>query len=332
MACVLPLGHEGKHRLQVVPTCADPDCQRTPLARRLCAMHYARARRRGILPARVRVALVPPSTWQEAIDDWVTVMRARRMSPQTIGLRSYHLRRIGMDVEPGPWTITAGQLRAWGAAKRWSPETHRSVISSIRTFYAWAVAAGRTDVDPSVELSHWPSGPRNPKPVSEADYAAALAAADPRIRLMIRLSGALGLRRGEVSMVHRNDLVRDGDGFWLTVHGKGDKVRVVPIAASLAQDLAAFIREQGKSGYAFPSAGGGHLSAHWVGTLVSRNLPHEFTMHKLRHRALTQAYRASKDIVLTARLAGHASVVTTQSYYVQADYERMRMVAEQLDC
>ena len=99
--------------------------------------------------------------------------------------------------------------------------------------------------------------------------------------------------------------------------------------AALAAELLHWIESRG-GGYAFPAPDGGHLTPHWVGTKVTRVLPAGFTMHKLRHRALTRAYAMSKDILLTSKLAGHSSVNTTSQYYVAADLAQLRALVEGL--
>lgn len=127
---------------------------------------------------------------------------------------------------------------------------------------------------------------------------------------MLRLANELGMRRGEVAQVHpENDLVRDLSGWSLVVHGKGQRQRVLP----LPDDLAAILRNAGP-GYLFPSPEGGHLSAHWVGTLVSRALADGTTMHQLRHLCATEIHNETHDVRLVQTILGHASLATTQRY------------------
>jgi integrase len=146
----------------------------------------------------------------------------------------------------------------------------------------------------------------------------------------LRLAGELGLRRAEVAGLSRANLITDVHGHWLRFVGKGDKERTIPLPAGLAVELVALI-DSTAGDYAFPGIGGrGHMTPHWMGTLVSRLLPDGYTMHKLRHRAGTEAYRRSgNDIYLASKLLGHASVVTTQAY-VAADLSRLRSVVEDI--
>jgi integrase len=141
---------------------------------------------------------------------------------------------------------------------------------------------------------------------------------------MLRLANELGMRRGEVAQVHpEQDLVQDLVGWALVVHGKGSRKRVLP----LPDDLASLLRSA-PSGYLFPSPMGGHLSPHWVGTLVSRALADGTTMHQLRHLCATEVHEQTHDLRLVQTLLGHASVATTQRYIAVDDSKVREAIAE----
>ncbi len=108
------------------------------------------------------------------------------------------------------------------------PETRRSYRTSVRQFYAWATDAGHVTASPAEKLPRVRPSTPNPHPASERAYTAALATADPRERLMLRLAAELGLRRGEVARVHSRDVLDDDGGWSLLVHGKGNRDRVLP--------------------------------------------------------------------------------------------------------
>jgi integrase len=137
------------------------------------------------------------------------------------------------------------------------------------------------------------------------------------------------MRRGEVTLIcPEHDLVRDASatsagvtsdsGWSLIVHGKGSRNRVLP----LPDDLAAIIRAV-PHGYLFPGPTGGHLTPHWVGTLVSRALADGTTMHQLRHLCATEIHDQTHDLRLVQTLLGHASLATTQRY-VAVDDSKVR--------
>ncbi|HEY3736090.1 MAG TPA: tyrosine-type recombinase/integrase [Jatrophihabitans sp.] len=255
-------------------------------------------------------------SWSTEIDAWRIAMQATRLSPQTIELRTYHLRRLARaGLASSPWVLTPALLLDWTGRHDWSRETARAVRSSFRRFWAWGVTTGNTDQNTADVLPMVrPDQPR-PRPAAAAIVTRAIGASDQRVALMLRLANELGMRRGEVAQVHpENDLVHDLVGWSLLVHGKGSRKRVLPLPDDLAVELHA-----APTGYLFPSPNGGHLSPHWVGTLVSRALADGTTMHQLRHLCATEVHDQTRDLRLVQTLLGHASLATTQRYVAVDD-------------
>lgn len=181
--------------------------------------------------------------------------------------------------------------------------------SALRGFYRWAVEIGHSADDPTAILPVIRSAVHPPRPAPEDVVDQALIHSDERIGLMVRLAARQGLRRGEISRIHSTHVVPDLVGWSLRVHGKGGKVRIVPLAADIARDLLS--RPQG---WIFPSPSGGHLTAHHVGKLVQRALPDGWTAHTLRHRFATAAYSGTRDLLAVQELMGHSRPETTRGY------------------
>lgn len=252
-----------------------------------------------------------PAAWVAALEDFDNALRAGGASAQTRATRAQHLRRAARGLGGSPWEVTAEQLVNWCGRQDWAIETRRSRRASFRAFWSWAVAAGRIEVDPSIELPKVKAAIPAPRPAPEIAYNEALRRAGERERVILRLAAEAGLRRAEVARVHSRDLVQDLDGWSLIVHGKGGKQRTVPLTPTLAAELRARPR-----GWAFPGKDGGHLSPRWVGKIVTTLLPGESTMHALRHRFATRAYSVDRDVLTVQQLLGHASPATTQRYVV----------------
>lgn len=227
-------------------------------------------------------------------------------------LRRYHVQRVMAGVGVDPWQLDAEQLQGWLASQPWAPETRRAYRASLRAFYSWAQATGRRADSPAhlLPVVRVPRGV--PRPTPDAIYRDALAAATPRVRLMLQLGAVLGLRRGEIAALRREDVLPDQvPGLWsLRVLGKGGHVRMVPLPAYLAQQLLAQ-----PAGWLFPSPHrAGHLTPAHVGKLVSATLPEGWTCHTLRHRCATVAYRGTRDLRAVQQLLGHAKPETTARY------------------
>lgn len=284
---------------------------------------------------RRRAARVYPrdGRWAEAIDAYIAHYTARGVSPQSVNLREYQLCRLSTEVDTSLVDITQDDLERWLTSHDWSAATRRAARSACTTFFRWAAKTGRIDTDPAVDLPGFESTPPNPKPVPEADYVRVVAQCPPSLRMAIRLGGELGMRRGEVAAVHRSHLSQDQDGWTLEVLGKGRKTRFLPMSDEFAQALVEHIKQHGGHGWAFPSRGHhgalpqddlGHVTPHWLGTLVARELPPGYSMHKLRHRAATQIHRRSGgNLLIASELLGHSNVGTTQ-IYVAPDRSQLR--------
>lgn len=203
----------------------------------------------------------------------------------------------------------------FGKQSHWQPETRRGYRSAARSFFAWAYRTGRVSAYLSDHLPPVRTQPAVPRRVPDQAWRDALATADPRVTVMLRLAAEAGLRRAEVAQVSTRDLIESTDGSQLLVHGKGGKPRVVPISESLAAHIragAAGHTPGGPSGgWLFPTGVGGHLTADHVGRLVARVLPPGLSMHKLRHRFATRAYRGTRNLRPVQMLLGHASIATT---------------------
>ncbi|WP_460356687.1 tyrosine-type recombinase/integrase [Mycobacterium sp. ZZG] len=285
--------------------------------------------RRGRLP-------VAPINWDMLIDEYATWLRGVGRSPKTIELRVGQLRMVAREIGGHPNAVTQDDLVTWlGCYPDWKPETRRSYRGAICGFFDWAYKFGRIVEDPARGLPSFPIGVSAPRPADDAAWAEALRTADLRVTLMLRLAGEVGLRRSEVAQVHTRDLIEGVAGAQLIVHGKGNKKRTVPLSQGLADliRLGAEGHTPGapSSGWLFPDGFGGHLTPAYVGLLVKRVLPDGLTMHTLRHRAATRAYRGTRNIRAVQHLLGHSSVATTMRYTAVDDDEvRAAMMAAAL--
>lgn len=207
-------------------------------------------------------------------------------------------------------------------------------VGAIKTFYRWAVSAGRVQADPSLLLGRPKVINRLPTVLRprEADALAEapVASDDPferaissRDRAVLELLYGSGLRVGEVASltVDRID-VRRGR---VLVLGKGSKEREVPISEYAVDALRAYLRA-GRSTIA--SEGSTQLffnrrrkpfSERDIRSMVERYgatlLPgRRVTPHTLRHSFATHLLEGGADIRAVQELLGHASVATTQRY------------------
>jgi integrase/recombinase XerC len=236
---------------------------------------------------------------------------------------------MARELDCPPDEITTERLLGWfGSQQHWETETRRGYRNSLRSFYAWAYRSGRISANIADALPQVRASKPLPRPAPEDVWEQAVQTAessnDRRLALMLRLASH-GLRRGEVARVHVRDLTWSSSGPLLLVHGKGGKKRTLPISLELAEGVAqgAAGHTPGLSpkGFLFPGSDEGHLSPRWVGRLCARILPGIWTMHTLRHRAASRAFRKTRNLRAVQRMLGHESVATTEIYTFVDDDE-----------
>jgi len=141
--------------------------------------------------------------------------------------------------------------------------------------------------------------------------------------LMIALFYVTGIRREELARIKLADF--DKKRGLLTVVGKGNKERLVPVGEKTIEDLYTYLplREefaQSKSSPApqlFLNRSGGALSVRSINRLVNKFARHEgvsFTPHTLRHSFATHLLENGADLILIKEILGHSSLSTTQKY------------------
>jgi integrase/recombinase XerC len=136
----------------------------------------------------------------------------------------------------------------------------------------------------------------------------------------LRISEALGLRRADF-----------GERDTITVTGKGQKQRMVPVLPQVAKLVTDYLAlcpyPLAEGGPLFVGAKGGPLSARVVQLAMARlrgalGLPETATPHALRHSFATHLLARGGDLRSIQELLGHASLATTQ-IYTEVDAERL---------
>lgn len=262
--------------------------------------------------------LSTPDAWASPLASYTRWLRGADYPYSTEKLRLYHLKRFALTSRLAPAEVTEDDLLEYLGAHAWSSATRHSNRSSLRSFFGWAHASGLHPTNPAALLPKIRQQIGTPRPIPDLVLTDALHNAGERERLMMMLAATAGLRAIEISQVNLGDISGPRGAQSLRVLGKGRKLRVVPIADSLARDLI----EQGAAhagGWVFPGQINGHLSAKRVSELLSDALPGDWTAHTLRHRFASAAYAGSRDIRAVQELLGHSNVATTQIYTAVPD-------------
>lgn len=204
-----------------------------------------------------------------------------------------------------------------------SPRTTRRRITSLRSLATWARIPAVLEGYKSP-----PPPPAQPHPIpgllKSLLYLIQIARTGHE-EALIGLCGLAGLRVGEARRTRPSHL--DLQTMILTVHGKGDKVRYVPVSnAAWSAIMSAFVECVETDALLCPFS---DRAARAIVTRLGRlaKIPREISSHDLRATYATIIQAKTKDILVLKELLGHASVTTTQ-VYPQTQMEAMRKAVE----
>ena len=174
------------------------------------------------------------------LPSWQRSLRAARRSPRTIQSYTEAAEQLSdFLVRKGMPTAVADIHREHLEAFiedldiRFKPATVGVLYRSLQQFFGWALEEGEIDRNP-MEWMRSPKAPENPPAVlSDAELRALLKACEGqdfgarRDTAIIRCFIDTGARLSEITNLRLADV--DLDGMTLTVLGKGERVRLLPI-------------------------------------------------------------------------------------------------------
>ena len=224
---------------------------------------------------------------------------------------------------------------AWRHSENYARSSTARAMAAIRSFYAFLDRRHGLH-NPALKAMRTPSFHRPlPRPLSTGQIEGLRAAAADRggepwvarrdLAVLLLLYGA-GLRIGEALGLNRRDLNGGSEGGIageLRVTGKGNKERVVPLLAIVAEALTAYLGacpfELAGDDPLFVGVRGGRLQPAVVQARVRElrhllGLPETATPHALRHSFATHLLTSGADLRAIQELLGHASLSTTQRY------------------
>lgn len=253
---------------------------------------------------------------------YLTFMKLRRDSDDTIRTRRYLLARTQRTLPVPLAEAEHEHLFAWLALRAGTiaDSSLRAELSGLRAFYRWLVLEEHRPRDPTVRLP-LPRAPRRaPRPMPEELLALALEQApDARMRAIIALAAMGGLRACEIARLDWSE-IDDGRHPRLFVLGKGGHEGVVPVSGELIGILHALPHRRGPV-VRRVDGGAGHYLPHNISHRANKYLHRlgiTHTLHSLRHRAGTIAYRATRDPFAVKDFLRHASTQTSAGYAAAA--------------
>ncbi len=252
---------------------------------------------------------------------------------------------------PGPTGLGRTDLRRYLATlsgRGLAPATIARKVAAMRRYFGWALRTDLVSVDPTQGLSAPSGAGRLPRvlradelaqilddrsPVTDVSDAATTARDDAVLELLygsgLRVSELCGLDLDQVDVPRRR----------VTVWGKGDKERAVPLSEPSAARLEAWLgggRAQhvgalpsvtADATALFHNSAGRRLAPRDVRRILDRRSPVPTHPHALRHTFATHLLDGGADLRVVQELLGHSDLATTQ-VYTHVSRERLRHVYE----
>jgi integrase/recombinase XerC/integrase/recombinase XerD len=241
------------------------------------------------------------------------------------------LRRLAARFGPGADAagISVAALRAW-AEETWGerkPATFNRAVDVLRSAFGYWAAEGWCTEDPSRALRRRRVAPDRSRALSRAEVEALLTREDLQLRerVLWRMLYETAARAAEVLALDVEAL--DLANRRATVRRKGGAVDVIVWQTGTARLLPRLIRGR-KSGPLFLTARRGAVSttpdgyerpsyrraAELFTAATGREHGGPWTLHQLRHSALTHAAEQGASTPLLMALSGHTSTRSLASY------------------
>jgi integrase/recombinase XerC len=286
---------------------------------------------------------------------WLShIVAERRMSPKTAEAYERDVRQFlgfltGHTGEPVTLKSLAAleprDVRAFMASRRSDGIGSRSLMRSLagaRSFARFLERDGKGKVG-ALSAVRAPKLPKTlPKPIAAASAKQLtdvdLRAGEEREPWVIARDAAVlallygsGLRISEALGLKREMVPAPGKGDVITVTGKGNKTRMVPVLRQVLELIAEYVAicpyDLPEQGPLFVGQKGGPLSPRIVQLAMARmrgmlGLAETATPHALRHSFATHLLARGGDLRAIQELLGHASLSTTQ-IYTGIDSERL---------
>ena len=212
-----------------------------------------------------------------------------------------------------------------------SPVSVCRILSGVRSWFHYLLAQGIITADPTamLEMPRRPAHLPTVLTVAEVDaLEAAIDLSEPtghRDRAIIELLYSCGLRVSELCTLTLTDIY--ADEAFLSVVGKGNKQRLVPMSPRAVRELQFWLADRchitpkpGEDDYLFLSfRRSKHLSRitvfHIIQVLAARaGIDRPISPHTLRHTFATHLLEGGANLRAIQAMLGHESIRTTQLY------------------
>ncbi|OOR87785.1 site-specific tyrosine recombinase XerD [Moraxella caviae] len=212
-----------------------------------------------------------------------------------------------------------------------SPRTQARLLASLRQFFLWQIEQEMRHDNPCEHIKSPKLGSTLPKSLSETDITNLLAAPDTsttlglRDKAMLEVLYACGLRVSELVGLSLDQI--NLNAGWITITGKGNKTRLVPLGEYAAAAINDYLirrsellpSQKNDCQALFLTTQGGYMTRHNFWHMIKKyalaaQIHSDISPHTLRHAFATHLINHGADLRSVQLLLGHSNLSTTQIY------------------
>ena len=252
------------------------------------------------------------------------------MSPNTVASYISDLTAFFSAVGKDPKDVVPEDIISYFAeTTALSKRSQARVLSSLHSFYKWMIMEGEMADNPSDAIEAPKLGKYLPAVLSVEEVDRLIAAVDldsafgKRDRAMLETLYGLGLRVSELVSLRISSIWTE-QGF-VSVIGKGDKQRLVPLGGMARDAIRDYLEVRGpaadreSSDILFLNRFGRALTRIAVFKMikayaVKAGISKEISPHTLRHSFATHLIENGADLRAVQEMLGHESILTTEIY------------------
>ena len=250
-----------------------------------------------------------------------------------------------LELQPSDIKLTHLQdFLKWINQLGMSARTQARVISGLKTFFKYLLLENIIRDNPAELLEAPRTGRALPDTLNINEIDRLFAAIDrsspegERNKTILEFLYGCGLRVSELTSLKISD-IRFNDGF-LSVIGKGNKQRLVPVGNTALEQLDIFLHQvrchiniqKGQEDYIFLNKRGRKLTRVMVFYIVKAlaekaGIRKTISPHTFRHSFATHLIEGGADLRAVQEMLGHASITTTEIYtHLDRDYLRSNIL------
>jgi integrase/recombinase XerD len=292
--------------------------------------------------------------WENYLRNFELYLRLEKsLSPNTIEAYRQDLTRLTQFLQyngylSGPESITHEVLTEfiyWVAEVGLSARSQARILSGIKAFYKYLQIEDVISVNPAALLDSPRLGRKLPQVLSVSEVEALINSVDlsnpqgQRNKAIIEIMYGSGLRVSETVELKLSNLFFDDE--FLSVIGKGNKQRLVPMGQSSVKAVKLYLENQRKEAnikkgfddYVFLNRNGRKLTRVMIFIMIREQavlagIRKKISPHTLRHSFATHLVEGGADLRAVQDMLGHESITTTEIYtHLDRDYLRENLVS-----